>query len=73
MYDAVCQRIREFAEAHKVAVPESLRPTAVPGPKAMYHVNLSGARCLACCGQHSVCTTVSAPELHGWRARPQAH
>ena len=31
MYDATCQKIRETAEQHQLAVPESLRPTAVPG------------------------------------------
>ncbi len=43
MYDATCQKIRETAETYKLAVPESLRPTTLPGPKNMYHINLSGA------------------------------
>ncbi|GAB4817650.1 hypothetical protein N2152v2_004696 [Parachlorella kessleri] len=41
MYDATCQKIRETAETYKLAVPESLRPTTLPGPKNMYHINLS--------------------------------
>lgn len=42
LYDATCLRIREIAERSQLSVPESLRPTAVPGPKTMYHINLSG-------------------------------
>ncbi len=44
MYDATCLKIRETAERSQLAVPESLRPTAVPGPKCMYHINLSGEK-----------------------------
>jgi hypothetical protein len=44
MHDATCARIREVAEAHKLPLPDALRPTSIPGPKHMYHVNMSGAR-----------------------------
>ena len=42
MYDATCQRIREVAEEARLPLPDALRPEAIPGPKQMYHVNLSG-------------------------------
>jgi hypothetical protein len=42
MHDATCERIRAVAEAHNLPVPDALRPTAIPGPKQMYHVNMSG-------------------------------
>ena len=42
MYDATCQRIREVAEAEGLPVPDALRPNSIPGPKDLYHINLSG-------------------------------
>jgi hypothetical protein len=42
MHDATCERIRAVAEAHNLPLPDALRPTAIPGPKQMYHVNMSG-------------------------------
>ncbi|KAI8463251.1 MAG: arginine decarboxylase [Monoraphidium minutum] len=41
MYDATCQRISEVAEENGLPVPDALRPTSIPGPKQLYHVNLS--------------------------------
>jgi hypothetical protein len=42
MHDATCQKIQQVAEEHNLEMPDSLRPTSIPGPKQMYHVNMSG-------------------------------
>ncbi|GBF89380.1 arginine decarboxylase [Raphidocelis subcapitata] len=41
MHDATCERIRAVAEAHNLPLPDALRPTSIPGPKQLYHVNMS--------------------------------
>jgi hypothetical protein len=41
MFDATCARIRQVAQANDLALPDALRPDAVPHSK-MYHVNMSG-------------------------------
>lgn len=41
MYDATCSKIREVAERNSLPLPDALRPSSIPGPKQMYHVNLS--------------------------------
>ncbi|KAI3425248.1 hypothetical protein D9Q98_009016 [Chlorella vulgaris] len=40
MFDATCARIRQVAQANDLALPDALRPDAVPHSK-MYHVNMS--------------------------------